>query len=356
MKKIVSVALLLSITLSLFSAPVGSTDSIFNYRLFSDNQVVMDSLLSVFKDTRGNTYGDVNGMVVMQNGKMLGEAYYGLFSNQTPFPINSITKSIVSLACGICVEQGKFRTNDYIEQYLPQYDSIFKVDPRKQKIRISDLLNQTTGLAWQEWYPDYTYSYNALNVLKKSTKDWGKLALEQPMEADPGVRFNYNSAAVELLKDIMEKTCHTTLDSIVYKNLFIPAGIKVKTWDSYPGNGHPSWGGITLQVRDLAKLGQLMLEAESSTNNLIPKAWIDQILIPKVNAGNEVFYSYLFWQKEVNKRQVIFAAGLGDQYIYVIPSFNMVFAITSSNYYKSFPIPGPERLLSRLMGILEQNR
>lgn len=355
MRKIVSGILVLSMVLSFTSTAFSRTDSLFNYRLFSENQVLKDSLLAVFMNTRGNTYGDVNGMVIMQDGKLLGEAYYGLFSNQTPFPINSVTKSIVSLACGICVQEGKFKTTDYIPQYLPQYDSIFKADPKKQRIRISDLLNQTTGLAWQEWFPNYTYSYNALNVLKKSSKDWAMLALEQPMETDPGVRFNYNSAAVELLKHIMENTCHTTLDSIVNNYLFKPAGIKVKTWDSYPGNGHPSWGGISLQVRDMAKLGELMLDSEASKSTIIPKSWVDQIYIPKVNAGNDVFYSYLFWQKEVNKHTVIFAAGLGDQYIYIVPSLNIVFAITSSNYYRTFPIPGPERLLSRLIGILEQN-
>jgi len=356
MKKILVITLLLSATFTIQASTNGRTDSLFNFRIYSDSQVLKDSLISIFKDARGNAYGDVNGMVIMQNGKMLGEAYYGLFSSQTPFPINSITKSIVSLTCGICVEQGKFKTTDYIQQYLPQYDSLFNADPQKQKIRISDLLNQTTGLAWQEWYPDYTYSYNVLNVLKKSTKDWGTIALEQSMETNPGVRFNYNSAAVELLKDVMESTCHTTLDSLVYKNLFFPAGIRVKSWDSYQGNGHPSWGGITLQVRELARLGELILESKNSTSNIIPKAWVDQIFTPKVNAGNETFYSYLFWQKDINNHQVTFAAGLGDQYIYVVQSLNLVFAITSNNYYKSFPIPGPERLLNRLMEILEQKR
>ena len=153
----------------------------------------------------------------------------------------------------------------------------------------------------------------------------------------------------------MEHVTQMPIDSIVYKNLFNPIGIKANSWAKYPNNGLPSWGGITMQVRDIAKLGQAILDSETGKSKILPKGWIDNIYTPKVNAGNEVFYSYLFWHKEIAGRQVIFAAGLGDQYLYIVPSLNLVFAITSSNYYNTFPIPGPELILRRIIGIIEQN-
>ena len=333
----------------------GRTDSLFNYRLYGQPSALQDSLFTLFKDARGNTYGDVNGMAIMLNGKVIGESYYGLFSSQTPFPINSITKSIISLACGVCVEKGQIKTTDLISKYLPEYDSIFKSSPQKARIRVSDLLNQTTGISWDEWFPNYTYSFNALNKLKTTKTDWGKLVLEQPMATDPSVRFNYNSASLELLKKIMEHATNESIDSIVYKNLFAPIGIKANSWDKYPGNGRPSWGGITMQVKDFARIGQAMLDCKAGKSKVLPKNWIDQIYIPKVNAGNEVFYSYLFWHKEISGRQVIFAAGLGDQYLYIVPDLNLVFAITSSNYHNTFPIPGPELILQRIITFVEQN-
>ena len=333
----------------------GRTDSLFNYRLYGQQSPIQDSLFELFKGTRGNTYGEVNGMAIMINGKLIGESYYGLFSNQTPFPVNSITKSIVSLACGICIEKGLFKTSDLLTKYLPEYDSIFTSSPLKAKIRISDLLNQTTGLSWDEWFPNYTYSYNALNKLKLTKSDWAKLALEQPMVTDPGVRFNYNSASLELLKKIVERTTKMSIDSVVYKNIFTPLGLKANSWTKYPSNGYPSWGGITMQLRDMAKLGQAILDSKSGKSNVLPKNWVSHILTPQVNAGNEVFYSYLFWHKEIAGHQVVFAAGLGDQYIYVVPSLNLIVAIAASNYYTTFPVPGPELILSKIISFAEQN-
>lgn len=333
----------------------GRTDSLFNYRLYGQPSPIQDSLFALFKGTRGNTYGEINGMVIMLNGKTIGESYYGLFSNQTPFPVNSVTKSIISLASGVCVEKGFFKTTDLISKYLPEYDSIFASSPQKAKIRVSDLLNQTTGVSWDEWFPNYTYSYNALNKLKTTKLDWGQLVLDQAMATDPGVRFNYNSASLELLKKIIERTTKTSIDSVVYKNIFTPLGLKVNSWTKYPNNGLPSWGGITMQVKDMATLGQAILDSKTGKSKVLPKNWIDQIFIPKVNAGDDVFYSYLFWHKEIAGHQVIFAAGLGDQYIYIVPSLDLVFAIAASNYYTTFPVPGPELILRRIINFVEQN-
>ena len=353
--KTIITTILLIIIASPLNTLFGRTDSLFNYRLYGQPSAFQDSLFALIKDTRGNTYGEVNGMSLRINGKLTFESYYGLFSNQTPFPVNSVTKSIISLACGICVDKGQIKTTDLISKYLPEYDSIFAASPQKARIRISDLLNQTTGLSWDEWFPNYTYSYNALNKLKTTKSDWAKLALEQPMATDPGVRFNYNSASLELLKKILVQVTKMPIDSLVYKNIFTPIGIKANSWMNYPGNGMPSWGGITMQVNDMAKLGQAILDCENGKSKVLPKNWVDQIYIPKVNAGNEVFYSYLFWHKEISGRQVIFMAGLGDQYIYIVPSLNLVFAITSSNYYATFPVPGPELILRRIMTFAEQN-
>ncbi|SDB88399.1 serine hydrolase domain-containing protein [Williamwhitmania taraxaci] len=351
---ILSITFFLAITATT-STLFGRTDSLFNYRLYGQPGIQQDSLLSLFKGTRGNTYGEINGMAIMVNGKLIGESYYGLYSSETPFPINSVTKSIISLACGVCVEQGRIKTTDLISKYLPEYDSIFAANPLKAKIRISDLLNQTTGLSWDEWFPNYTYSYNSLNRLKNTKSDWAKLALEQPMATAPGVRFNYNSASLELLKKIMEHVTKTPIDSFIYKNLFDTIGIKANSWAKYPINGTPSWGGMTMKVKDIAKLGQAILNSETGKSKILPKSWIDHIYTPKVNAGNEVFYSYLFWHKEIAGRQVIFAAGLGDQFLYIVPSLNLVFAIASSNYYTTFPIPGPELILQRIIQTIEQN-
>ena len=72
--------------------------------------------------------------------------------------------------------------------------------------------------------------------------------------------FNYNSGTAELLGTILSKVSGKRLDKFAMEALFDPLGIEDWDWDGSSGFNPAAASGLRLRPRDLAKIGQLMLE------------------------------------------------------------------------------------------------
>jgi len=157
------------------------------------------------------------------------------------------------------------------------------------------------------------------------------------MAAAPGKIWNYNSGSTELLAAILKKATGKPVDQLAATQLFAPLGITDFTWYKHP-NGRPhAAGGLRLRPRDLAKIGQLILQRGSwNGTQLVSAAWIDAATAPHIMGEALFFYGYQFWlgRSLVNGHEVKWTAavGLGGQRLYVIPELDMVVALNSGMY------------------------
>jgi len=62
-----------------------------------------DSIEEINKDVRNDKYGKISSLLIFHDTKLLYEKYYGFSQRSSLHPISSVTKSVTSIAVGVCL-------------------------------------------------------------------------------------------------------------------------------------------------------------------------------------------------------------------------------------------------------------
>lgn len=330
MAKGVTRSYLLFIATALFFLTSVSAAARQNRRVYFHN----DSIQPIIKDIQNDKYGKLSSLLIYVDDKLVHETYFGFTQNYTLNPITSVTKSITSIAVGICCDKGFITSIDEpIHPFFPEFNDIFESDELKKKITLRDLLAQTSGFKWDEWDVPYSYAGNPLGDLRDVPQNWIPIILGLPMDSYPGVKFNYNSLGSDLIKEIICRSTKMEFSDFVNQFMFQPMGIDHFRWDSYVENGHPAWGGISLTTRDMAKVGLLMLNGGHwRDESIVSSEWVN-LSTSNIVSINGTGYGLHWWVSvEGSPYKMFYAAGYGDQFVYVIPELKMVVAINGKNF------------------------
>jgi CubicO group peptidase (beta-lactamase class C family) len=291
---------------------------------------------------------NVHAVLVVRHGKLVFEQYFtgddehlgskaGIvtFGPTVRHDERSVSKSVVSLVMGIAIDHGWIKSIDApVFSFFPEYASL--ATPEKSRITIRDLLTMSSGLEWHEEDVPYTSRHNS-EIAMDSSSDPLRAALAPDLAAAPGKIWNYNSGSTEVLGEILKKATGKPVDQLAATLLFAPLGITDFTWYKHPDGSPHAAGGLRLRPRDLAKIGQLVLQRGSwNGTQVISSAWIDAATAPHIMGEALFFYGYQFWlgRSLVNGHEVEWpaAVGLGGQRLYVIPELDMVVAVNSGMY------------------------
>jgi CubicO group peptidase (beta-lactamase class C family) len=173
-----------------------------------------------------------------------------------------------------------------------------------------------------------------------------RLVLEQPMVAEPGKTWRYNNGVAELVGGAVQRATGRQLDQFAKDVLFEPLGITDWEWGRM-ANGSPgaAWG-LRLKPRDLAKIGQLVMNHGSWRGRQIVSAgWIKEMIAPRI-VGQRSSYAYLWWREPAptDDRSVawISGRGWGGQCLHIIPRLGLVVVTTAGVY--DFEGQGPQNL------------
>lgn len=205
-----------------------------------------------------------DAMLVMRDGQVLSE-YYRSGKPPAPIEMMSATKSIVALAIGGLVADGKIASLDTpVHTWYPEWKQ-----GQKQKITLRMLMDHTSGVqnvmrADEEIYP---------------SPDFVQLALAAELDGEPGKAFAYNNKAVNLLAGIVARVSGLPMDQYLQRKLFAPMGIQPGQWErDKTGNPH-AMSGLPLRAADAAKLGQLVLDAGRwNGRQLLPASFVREML------------------------------------------------------------------------------
>ncbi|MDR1408795.1 MAG: beta-lactamase family protein [Oscillospiraceae bacterium] len=260
----------------------------------------------------------LDSVIILKNGYVICEKYYGNNSADTPHAQYSCTKSVISALTGIAIAEGKIKsTEQKIADFFSEAD--LKNSPEKKDITIQHMLTMTSGIAgdnkWNDWANEKDPAL-ALFTLKQKNA--------------PGTHYRYDSAATNLLSGILTKAVGKPTQDYAQEKLFAPLGITNYTWD-VDGAGIACGGyGLSLCSRDMAKFGYLYLnEGRWKNRQLIPAQWV------KDSApwnGRPEAYGRLFWSNAYDA-SVYEARGAYGQYISVFPAQNAVVVVTSRGDY-----------------------
>jgi CubicO group peptidase (beta-lactamase class C family) len=167
--------------------------------------------------------------------------------------------------------------------------------------------------------------------------------LAVPAKTPPGENYLYCSLNAFITGAIVENASGMPLDQFAQKYLFSALGINDLKWRHVPINRVVGQGNLYITTRDEAAIGQLVLQKGRWKNRLLVSAkWVrdsvsDIVPISAVDPYAD-FYGYMWYTRaesvEGHSVLVHFASGNGGNKIYVVPSKDMVVAITSSAYHK----------------------
>jgi CubicO group peptidase (beta-lactamase class C family) len=256
--------------------------------------------------------------------------------------IQSITKSVVALLVGLVFDRGWLKDLDGpIFSSFPEYANLRT--PQKDRITLRHLLSMTSGLDW----PERAVSINnPANIVRQAriAPDPYRAVLARLLQAAPGAVWNYNGGGVWLLGLILQKVSGRPLDQFAKEALFEPLGIKDWAWERFPNSDPYTSGGLQLRPRDLAKLGQLVLDDGVWQGQQIVSAdWIKQTTTRHSPDGMWFGfargYGYLWWlgRSSIGRRDIdwVGSFGWGGQRLYAVPELGLVVAVTAGAYGSS---------------------
>jgi CubicO group peptidase (beta-lactamase class C family) len=295
------------------------------------------ALESIYAYMAQESHHDLKGIVIVRDGRLVSERYFNGDSVDSLRDIRSATKSITSMLIGIAIRKGLILSvDDSIALYLPGLPK-----DGKEKITTKDLLNMRSGLDADDQNPASPGNEDKLD----QSSDWIRTAYSVPMNRAPGTKYLYCSLNAFLAGAIIENASGELLDQFAKTNLFGPLGIERFSWRHVPVNRTTGQGNLSITTRDLASIGELMLnDGVVNGQRILSHDWVAQSVASQVAISDSDlyadYYGYMWYTKAEpvgdRKIEVHFASGNGGNKIYIIPSLNMVVAITASAYNQPY--------------------
>ncbi|MBP7776533.1 MAG: beta-lactamase family protein [Acidobacteria bacterium] len=144
------------------------------------------------------------------------------------FRIYSMTKAVTAVAVMMLHDEGRFRLDDPVSKYLPEFAGVKVVDtpgatprPPARPVTVEDLLLHTSGLSHRT-----SDLYRALGVRSRSDtlpEFVGKIT-RAPLMEDPHTRFRY-SEATTVLGRLVEVWSGEAFDRFLSRRVFGPLGM-----------------------------------------------------------------------------------------------------------------------------------
>ena len=219
-----------------------------------------------------------SGMARLLRAVLARRAYRSIVAvDERLHDIASITKGVVALLIGIAFDRGWLSDLDApIVSFFP--NTLISAIP-KNLITLRHLLAMTSGPDW----PERAISLN----------NWGKHCAAG-MERFRSVSFRASASGRYDAGSCMElqqrrhlvarpdtEEAGQPIEEFAKEALFEPLGIKDEIWDRFRNGDTGTSGGLRLRPRDLAKLGQLVLNGGVWHGRQIVSAdWIKQMTAP----------------------------------------------------------------------------
>ena len=232
---------------------------------------------------------NVHAVVVLRDGRLVFETYrkgddqkWGTKLGEvsyTPSKVHdtrSVSKSVVSLLVGVAIDRKLIASVDErVFSYFPEYAEIRT--PEKDAITLRHLLTMSAGLRANEsvdWYSPI----NTEREMYQSVDPY-RTVLNQEFWNKPGEEWNYNSGCTMLLAAVLQKVTGKRLTDFAKEALFDPLGIKEFEWITVEPSDEPAaGGGLRLRPRDMAKIGQLVLNKGEWNGQSVVSAELDRRL------------------------------------------------------------------------------
>ncbi len=183
---------------------------------------------------------------VLRDGEVVASHCLGHADREAGIPLRedhifrafSNTKLVTSIAALQLHQQGRFRFDDPIGQYIPELGDLRVLRPgaislddteaAREPVRVRHLLTHTAGFTYGFLDPSApiakAYADAGIADPAVSLKDEMTRLSRLPLLFEPGTRWNY-SVATDVVGRLIEVLSGTTLDDYFRRHVFEPAGM-----------------------------------------------------------------------------------------------------------------------------------
>lgn len=334
-----------------------------------------------FTDNQGNDISfdvlfernDADGVIVVKGDEIVHERYFHDFNEHAQHIWFSMTKSLVSTAFGILLEQGKVDLQASPAAYIPELKG-----GGFERVTIQNVLDHATAISFKENYTDpnsdffqvYAPALNlawlpgAADAQPGDTKIYGAHDfLSQFIQADPalepGQLFDYNSSNADLLGWLIARISGQNLQDFIQKNIWAKLGAEHDAYLAVDRAFMPvATGGMNTTLRDATRFGLMIRDrGQYRGQSVIPASWVDKSLQvdssleksfdanPKYGQEPWQAYHNMWWVLDAKAGEYC-AVGVHGQVIYINRTTDTVMTWFSSQAVAS--AAGNEKFRAKL--------
>ena len=219
---------------------------------------------------------------------------------QTAFRLASVSKTFAAEMVGLLVAEGSLAWDDPVTRYIPE----FKINGDASRIRILDLLGQSTGLM------PHAYD-NLLEHGKSMDTIWRRMS-DLSYVCEPGTCYGYQNSVFSLVDPLVEKATSKSYQAQVEQRIFEPLDMETASlgYDAFinnPNHAEPHarrngrWktvpvqknyyraapaAGVNASILDMGKWVQAQL---GSHPEVLPAHMIENLQKPRVKTRRELY-------------------------------------------------------------------
>ncbi|MEQ5788212.1 serine hydrolase [Erythrobacter sp. NFXS35] len=243
--------------------------------------------------------GETRAVVVMADGDLAAERYAPGYDADTRFISWSMAKTVTGVLIGMLAADGLLALDEPAPVPLWQRPG----DPRAE-ITLRHLLQMRSGLRHTE-AGDPPYESSEVRMLFLDGRDdMARWAEEQPLEAEPGERFEYSSNTSVILADIAARALtdstkpearRKAVANYLQERLFEPLGMTSMV-PEFDASGTLIGGSLMhATARDWAKLGEMLRRKGRAPGGeqLVPSRWVEAMVTPSPASPHYGFQTWL---------------------------------------------------------------
>lgn len=279
-----------------------------------------------------------DGILVLHRNKVVYERYRGCLSDHAKHAAMSMTKSLTGLLAEILIAEGKLDDSAVVGEVVPELKaSAFG------NATVRQVMDMTTGLSYSEDYanPDadiwrYSAAASPLPKAKGYTGPDGYFEYLQSVQPQGkhGEAFAYKTINTDALGWIIARVSGVEVADLLSQRLWSQMGAEQDAYMTVDAKGTPfAGGGLTAGLRDLGRIGLLMLNnGKIHQRQVFPAAVVDNIRrggdkAAFAKAGYRALaggsYRSMWWLFH-NDHGAYAARGVHGQTIYIDPKAEMV--------------------------------
>ena len=310
------------------------------------HRVNKEELHELVSESRGNEK-NICQIYALKDGEPVYEDCWHGFETDDAVHVMSVTKSVMSILTGIAHDMGCIKSVDQkVLDFFPDYQ-VKRGEKTIYDVTLRHLLTMTAP-----------YKFRSEPWVKVCTSDdWTKAALDL-LGGRKGITgdFKYATLGIQILAGIIENATGERCLDLANKALFAPLGIpehaahgdsskedqlryvvtktpRKNEWYTEPAGKVTAGWGLCLSARDLARIGQMILNGGSYDGaQVVSKEWIDEMTSPHLALGEDfgnMYYGYLWYTPDIDKPAKA-AMGDGGNIIYADPEKKISVGITGT--------------------------